>query len=241
MGVLSGKRAIVLCGTSGIGLGIATELKHAGAHVAMTGRDLEKLQLVKASGIDFGFSADHSIAGQTTESVQKLIETLGGLDVLLLNSPPPQKGKFEALSLAQWQDGFQKILLSSVEAIQAALPALKKSNSPRILFSLSTAAKEPIPGLLVSSTIRAGMLGLVKSLSREFAEYGITVNAILPGYTQTGDAVIQKSSGLADAIPLKRLALPNEHGKLAVFLASPDAAYLTGQIIANEGGLLQGI
>jgi 3-oxoacyl-[acyl-carrier protein] reductase len=241
MSILMGKRAIVLCGTSGIGLGIANELKQAGAQVAVTGRDLGKLELAKKKGNDFGFSADHSVPGKTTEAVQMLTEALGGLDVLVLNSPPPPKGKFEALSIEQWQEGVQKILLSAVEAIQAALPSLKQSESPRIIFSLSTAAKEPIAGLLVSSTIRAGMLGMVKTLSREFAEYKITVNALLPGYTQTEDAVIQKSTGLAEQIPLKRLATPNEHGKLVAFLASPDAAYLTGQVIANDGGLLQGI
>jgi 3-oxoacyl-[acyl-carrier protein] reductase len=133
----------------------------------------------------------------------------------------------------------------NLEAITEALPALKESESGRIIFVLSTAAKEPIDGLLISSTLRAGTLGLVKSLSREFAAYGITVNAVLPGYTETPGlkSVVddEKKAKLLKHIPLNKMALVCDHGALISFLSEARNNYITGQAIAVDGGLLQGI
>ena len=242
MGSLVGKKAIVLCGSSGIGFGIASELKMAGAQVAITGRAENKLKDAQNRiGIDYVGSVDHAFPFKTKEAVTGLCKNLEGLDILVLHSPPPPKGTFETTSLEQWQDGFQRITLMAIEAIQSALPYLKNSNSPRIIFILSTAAKEPMQGLLVSSTLRAGMLGFMKSLSRELAPHQITVNAVLPGYTRTGDAVVTGQNHLESLIPLRRLAEPLEHGKLVKFLASDEASYITGQTIAVDGGLSKSV
>jgi 3-oxoacyl-[acyl-carrier protein] reductase len=237
------KKAIVMCGSSGIGFGIASQLKMDGADVGITGRDLGRLKDAQhKSDLNQIAQADHGVASQTQTAIASLSEKLGGLDILVIHSPPPPKGLVESVSLFSWADGFQKITLSAIEAIQAALPHLKHSTSPRIIFILSTAAREPIPGMLVSTTLRSGMLGLMKSLSRELATHQITVNAVLPGYTRTDDPHVSgKNAQLESLIPLQRLAEPFEHGKLVSFLASDGAAYLTGQTIALDGGLNKGI
>jgi 3-oxoacyl-[acyl-carrier protein] reductase len=182
---------------------------------------------------------------QTASSLEILIGKLGGLDTLVLNSPAPKKGGFEQLAMSDWADGVQKILNMHLEAIYSALPALKKSKSGRLIFVLSTAAKEPIAGLLISSTLRAGVLGLMKSLSREFAPFGITVNAVLPGYTETpGINTLlneDKKNQIQHTIPLNKLALVCDHGALISFLSEERNNYITGQAIAVDGGLLQGI
>ena len=240
-GVLD-KKAIVLCGSSGIGFGIASQLKMDGARVAITGRSEARLKDAQnRMQLDHVISVDHSLPLKTKEGVTALIQKLGGLDILVIHSPAPPRGSLESTSLEQWQDGFQKITLTAIEAIQSSLEQLKRSRAPRIIFILSTAAKEPISGLLVSSTLRAGMLGLMKSISKEFSPHQITVNAILPGYTRTGDAVITGQNHLESLIPLQRLAEPFEHGKLVTYLASDEAGYITGQTIAIDGGLNKGI
>ncbi len=242
MGKLEGRKAIVLCGSSGIGLGIAEQLKAEDAQVAITGRDVEKLkEATRKLSLDSYESVDHGESLKTFDAVTKLVDIFQGLDILVIHAAPPPKGTFDLLKIGHWNEGFQKITLASVEAIQAALPALRKSKHPRIIFVLSTAAKEPIPGLLISSTLRAGMLGMMKSLARELAPDLIAVNAVLPGYTKTSDAVIASQSNLESLIPLKRLANPSEHGKFITFLASDDGAYITGQTLALDGGFIRGV
>jgi 3-oxoacyl-[acyl-carrier protein] reductase len=236
------KKAIVMCGSSGIGFGIASQLKADGAIVGITGRSEARLKdACHRTGINHVASVDHSLPFKTKGAISGLITKLDGLDILVIHSPAPPRGPVETTTLEHWQDGFQKITLSAIEAIQASLPSLKKSTAPRIVFILSTAAKEPIPGLMVSSTLRAGMLGLMKSLSKELAHHQITVNAVLPGYTRTGDAVISGQNHLESLVPLGRLAEPFEHGKLVSFIASEEAAYITGQTIAVDGGFNKGI
>ena len=242
MAGVAGKKAIVLCGSAGIGFGIASQLKSDGAIVAITGRSEDRLRDAQNRiGIDHVASVDHSIALKTKEGITSLLQKMGNVDILVIHSPGPPKGQIETTRLEQWQEGFQKITLSAVEAIQACLPSLKISSAPRIIFILSTAAKEPIPSLIVSSTLRAGMLGLMKSMSRELSSFQITVNAVLPGYTRTSDAEVSGANHLESLIPLQRLAEPFEHGKLVSYLASEEAGYITGQAISIDGGFSKGI
>jgi 3-oxoacyl-[acyl-carrier protein] reductase len=241
MAALSGKKALVLCGSGGIGFGIASELLNGGARVAVTGRSLERLlEARNLMPIEEAIQVDHAVPGATAPVVEKLLEKWGGLDILILHSPAPRKGRVEFLKPEDWSDGFQKLFLAPLEALQAALPALKRSLSPRVVFVLSTAAREPIPGLPISSALRAGLVSLCKSLSREWAEDQITVNALLPGYTRSSDPIVTAGAGhLEQSVPLKRLAEPFEHGRLVAFLASPESSYITGQAIAVDGGLLR--
>ena len=133
--------------------------------------------------------------------------------------------------------------MSSVGAIRAALPAMRAARWGRILLVTSIAAKEPVPNLMLSNSLRAGLHGLVNSLSREVAADQVTVNALLPGYALTERLRELKvdEARAAAAIPAGRIGSPEEFAAVAAFVASGAASYLTGQAIAVDGGLLQSI
>lgn len=240
------RKAIVTCASSGIGWGIAEYLLKSGNKVGITART-EKLLQERSKNHPHLITrvTHHNVSHETKKSFRELIEELGGLDTLVLNTPPPKKGNFSTLSESDWLAEYHSIFEMNVVAIQEALSALKSSPSGRIIFILSTAAKEPIENLLISSSFRAGLLGLMKSLSREFALFGITVNAILPGYTETPglNSVLKDSVSrekIQSQIPLGKFALVCDIGAMVAFLSEERNNYITGQSIAVDGGLLMG-
>lgn len=237
---LSSRTALVLGGSSGIGKGIARVLAQEGARVAICARHPEKLAAAaREIGAQASFVSDLSQPGAGAAAVREAATKLGApIDILITNTGGPPKGSFMDLDAAAWTQGFQGLWLSAVEAIREAIPAMKKNGFGRVLLVTSSSAREPIPNLTVSNGLRAGLAGLTKSISMEVAQYGITLNGILPGYVQTErlaelghstDSIIQQ-------IPAGRLAQPEELGALAAFLASPQAAYITGQSILIDGG-----
>ncbi|HEY1353128.1 MAG TPA: SDR family oxidoreductase, partial [Ktedonobacteraceae bacterium] len=152
------------------------------------------------------------------------------------------------------EDAFHLTLLSAVRLIRAVLPSMKQRTGGRILQIVSSSVKQPIDGLLLSNAIRPGVIGLAKTLSRELAPYQITVNNVCPGRIQTdrllqltsvreklarGHSAAEALSDLTQDIPLQRLGQPEELGALVAFLASQQAAYITGTTIQVDGGLIQ--
>jgi 3-oxoacyl-[acyl-carrier protein] reductase len=241
---LKGKRALVMGSSSGLGKGVAKCLIEEGAHVAICARtEMTLLHAAKEINAAFSWVVDLSKEGASTQLVEKVLTQLGGIDILVINSGGPPKGGFHEVSIEQWKQGFRSLWLSAVEAIQVALPPMKNQGFGRILLITSVAAKEPLPALTLSNGLRAGLLGLVKSLSFEVAPHGITVNALLPGYTDTERL---KELGvphekMLSGIPAGRLGKTEEFGALAAFLSSSLAGYITGQAIAADGGALRGI
>lgn len=240
---LKKRRVLVQGASSGLGFAIADAFAKEGAEVAICSRDEEKLMAAakKIPGAK-GFVCDLDAKGNAKKLIEDVVSSLGGIDILITNTGGPPKGSFLDLSLGDWEIGFEKLYLSVIESVQAALPHMKKQKWGRILFSTSTAAKEPIAGLTVSNAIRSGLLGLMKTVSQEVAQDGITVNALMPGYTKTERLAELRTSEqtLIQDIPAKRLGLPEEYAALAVFLASERAGYITGQAIACDGGLIRG-
>ena len=241
---LKGKRALVMGGSSGLGQAIAETLIKEGATVAICARSEEKLRnAAKAMNAAFAISADLSKPGTGTKLVNDVIAKLGGIDILVTNTGGPAAGKFSETTPEQWNDGFQNLWMSAVDSIRAALPGMQSRKWGRILLVTSIAAKEPLAGLTVSNGLRAGLLGLTKSISHEIAADGITINALLPGYTKTERLA---ELGLSDEkisslVPARRLGRPEEFAALTAFLASEQAAYITGQAIACDGGTLKGL
>jgi 3-oxoacyl-[acyl-carrier protein] reductase len=187
------------------------------------------------------FEADLDQPGTGAALVEKAAQSLGGLDILITNTAGPKAAPFLDISSSDWEAGFRRVYLSAVESIQAALPLMKKQKSGRIILLTSCAAKEPIPNLTVSNGLRAGLLGLMKSISNEVASEGITVNAVLPGFAKTealGRLKLAEEE-LAAQVPAKRIGEPREVAALFVFLASEAASYITGQAIACDGGFLK--
>jgi 3-oxoacyl-[acyl-carrier protein] reductase len=241
------RKALVTAASKGIGWGIAEYLLKSGNQVGITARSESGLATRRKENSSLlAAVANHDFPSDTKTGIQELIKQLGGLDTLVLNAPPPKKGVFTSLSQEDWLSGYRSLFEMNIIAIQESLNALKQSHSGRIIFILSTAAKEPIEGLLISSSLRAGLLGLMKSLSREFAQFGITVNAVLPGYTETPglNSVLKDATSkelIQSKIPLGKLALVCDHGALVSFLSEERNNYITGQTIAVDGGLIAGI
>jgi 3-oxoacyl-[acyl-carrier protein] reductase len=240
---LKGKRALVMGASSGIGRAIAQELVREGARVAIVARNEERLNATaREIGAELPLAADLSQPHAATRILQELGSRWGGVDIVVTNTGGPPAGTFEQITDEKWLAGFQGLWLSAVDAIREALPAMRKQKWGRIILITSTAAKEPIPGLTVSNGLRAGLLGLAKSLSREVASQGITVNAILPGYIRT-ERLAELGVSQADLekqVPAGRVGEPAELAALAAFLASERASYVSGQAIACDGARLHG-
>lgn len=241
---IKNKKALVFASSEGLGKAVAHALVEEGAKVLLSSRSEDKLSKAVADiGADGYITCDLSQKGAARKLVQTAIEKLGGLDILVTNAGGPPAGAFRDISVEQWQISYQSLFMSLVESIQEAAPEMKKSRWGRILMITSVAGKEPVKNLTISNSLRAGVHGLANTLSKELAADGITVNALLPTYTET-QRLIDLNRNMEDIvsrIPVGRLGKPHEFGKLAAFLASGHAGFITGQAIGYDGGCLASI
>ena len=251
---LDGARALVGGGSSGLGLAIGTVLAAEGARVALAARPSGRLDQAAAS-LDGAtpLGVDLETVDGPASAVQRAVEALGGLDVLLVNSGGPPPGGFDALDEATWERAIQGTLLGAVRSIRAALPHLRHSERPAVLVILSSSAREPIPGLTSSNTIRPGLVGLIKSLSAEIAP--IRINGLAPGRfttprnaeverttaARTGQSTEEVRAATVARIPLGRLGEPAELGRVGAFLLSPAASFVTGAIVSVDGGMVRAL
>ena len=173
------------------------------------------------------------------------VQRFGRLDILVNNSGGPPFGTFADHDDAAWQRAFDLLLLSVVRMVRAALPHLRASGRGRIINVESTSVQEPLPGLILSNSLRAGVAGLAKSLADELAPDRITVHNVLPGRILADDVDEIRAAGrqieMAKDIPLGRVGEPADMGHLVAFLCSAPASYLTGLTVAVDGGLLRRI
>lgn len=240
---LTNKKALVMGSSTGIGKAIAEALLKEGCVVTLCARQEERLRkTAQDMGAQHCVAGDLSLANEATRITQQAAQLMGGLDILVTNTGGPAKGQFMDISLQQWHTDFQNLWLSLVESVQVALPIMKKNNYGRILMITSIAGNEPLPGLTTSNGLRAGLEGLSKSIAHEMAAFGITSNILRPGYTNTDRLKELKLSEekIKQMVPAGRLGDPEELASLATFLASPRAAYITGQAISIDGGVQRG-
>jgi 3-oxoacyl-[acyl-carrier protein] reductase len=252
---LDGKVSLVCGASRGLGRAIADELAAEGASLALCSRDAERLEAEAAELDALALPADLSVAGEPTRVVEATVERLGKLDVLVANTGGPPAGTHDTLTLEDWDRATALLLRSTVELATAALPGMKERGWGRILAVTSVAVKQPVDNLILSNSLRAAVTGFAKTLSREVAPHGITVNTILPGYTATervtelnranaeseGVDPSEIQARLEASIPLGRLAEPREFAALAAFLASDRATYITGGAFSVDGGWLRGL
>lgn len=240
---LDKRRALVMGGSRGIGKGIAEALVREGAVTAICARDRQVLDRTAAALKAYPFQADLSQPGAAEQTVQAVIDHLGGLDILVANTGGPPSRNFRDSTDADWRKAFELLWMSTVGAIRAGLPGMRERSWGRVLVITSVAAREPIPFLMLSNALRAGLHGLVNALSKECARDGVTVNAIMPGYTRTERLVALglDEEELSAKIPMGRLGHVDELAALAAFLCSDQAGYITGQAFACDGGLLNSI
>jgi 3-oxoacyl-[acyl-carrier protein] reductase len=223
---------------------VADALVKEGVRVAVAARSRDKLEATrKEIGAELAITADVSKAGDSRRAIDEATRAMGGVDILVLNTGGPPKAPFQEVTPAQWQEGFNSLWMSAIEGAQAVLPQMRERKWGRILLVTSAAAKQPIAGLTISNGLRAGLLGLANSLSKEVGRDGVTVNVLLPGHTMTErlKALGIDESKIAAEIPVGRIGKPEEFGATAAFLASEGAAFITGQAIAIDGGWTQGI
>ena len=238
---LKGKKVVVQGASSGMGYAIAKAFVEEGCRVGICSSNEERIRKaakeIKAAA-SFAIDLDKDKAGALL--IEQAISELGGVDILVTNTGSPKHGFASELTSVDWDQGYNRLWRSAVEAISASIPHMKKNQFGRFLLLTSIAAKEPISGLTLSNSYRAGLLGFMKSISHELAKDGITANAVLPGLTKTKrlDDLGSKEEQLLNQIPMRRFGKPEEIASLVVFLASRSADYITGQAIACDGGYL---
>lgn len=253
---LTGKRALVLAASRGLGFACARGLAREGVRLVICSRGEDRIaaaaaRLREETGAEVhAVASDVSAPAEAARLVGVAVERLGGLDIVVHNAGGPPPGDFQAVGEAEWHRAVEQNLMSLVRIVDASLPALKRAGGGRILTIASSSIKQPIPNLVLSNATRAGVWGLVKSLSRELAPDGILVNLIAPGRVKTerideldeanaarsGQPIDEVRRASIATIPLGRLGDPDELANLAVFLASDAASYITGQAIMVDGG-----
>ena len=255
-------RIALVCGSSsGLGLAIATRLAQEGCRIALNGRDQSRLDnaanlVERATGKrPETFMADVSDSGGVTTLVDAVTEAQGPIDILLANAGGPPATTFEEADTATWQRAIDLNLLSTINLCRAVSSGMQERGWGRIVCLTSVAAKQPIPGLLLSSTARAGLLGFVKGVANEIAKDGVTINTICPGYMRTervshlfevmakkgGVSMEEVEQNLVAQIPAGRIGNPDELAAMVAFMVSDHAGYLTGATIQVDGGYIKGI
>ncbi len=257
---LKERRALVCGASSGLGHAIATELLREGARITICSRSRERLESARDAMVD-GDGEVHLAVGDLSDSagrravVDAAHEAMGGIDILVTNTGGPPSGPFEAHDLDTWRAAYEGLLESVVELTGMVLPEMKERGWGRIVNVTSISVKQPVEGLILSNTLRAGVTGFARTVANAVAADGITINNVLPGYTRTerlvdlAEAGAERSGGSPDdvfarwedEIPAGRLGEPEELAALATFLCSTRAGYITGQSVAVDGGWIRSL
>jgi len=249
---LKNKIAFVAASSQGLGKAVAIELAKEGAKVIINGRNKENLEttrkeIEKISGSEvLALAGDLSSDDERELVIKKSLETYDHIDILITNTGGPPSGRFEDLKQEDWNKTYKSLLISVVELINGFLPGMKQQQWGRIIAITSQAVKQPVNNLVLSNSVRASVAGLMKTLSNEFGIHNITVNNVMPGYTETDrlKKLLEKNSSFANAkneIPLGRFGTPEEFAAAVTFLASERAGYITGVSLAVDGGWIKSV
>ncbi|HEY3182814.1 MAG TPA: SDR family oxidoreductase [Gaiellaceae bacterium] len=243
---LTGRTAIVCGASSGLGLASAEALAEEGANVAMfsrrpdvLGREAERLGALAVDG-------DVSSGADLERLVERTVGAFGGIDVVVWNGGGPPPGTAADITDESLEEAFRLVLVPPVRLVRECLPYLERSAAGRVLCITSSAVKEPVSHLALSNTLRPGVTGWAKTLSRELGPKGITVNCVAPGRIDTPRMQeLYGESGpgpdVIGQIPLGRLGTPREFGDVVCFLASDRARYVTGTTVVVDGGISRGL
>lgn len=243
---ISGRRAAVAAASSGLGLATARALAAEGVAVAICGRDQQRLDRAarELGGDTVALRADVSDADQAAGFVRDAREQLGGLDIVVLNAGGPAPGGFGAVGLAEFRAAVDLNLLSTIAMCEEAVPGMRAQGWGRVVGITSVSVRQPIPHLITSNTVRAGVTGYLKTVAEAVAPDGVTVNTVQPGSHAT-DRMRALSGGDLDAaaaqIPVRRVGDPDDFGRVVAFLCSESANFITGASIPVEGGAYLGL
>lgn len=257
---LSNRHALVCGASEGIGRAAAAELAALGATVTVLSRRKGVLREVVA-GLEGGAGRGHALAVADSADPLGLGTAVAAVvarrpvHILVNNTGGPPGGPLHAAQTAAFEDAFRRHVIANQILLQAVLPGMREAAWGRIVNVVSTSVREPIPGLGVSNTIRGAVASWAKTLARELAAEGITVNNVLPGFTETdrirqlirdraareGRSEEDVRQEMENSVPARRFAEAHETGGVIAFLCSPAAAYVNGVSLAVDGGRLQSI
>ncbi len=258
---LEGKVALVAAASEGLGKAVAAGFAREGAAVAICGRNRDTIEAAAAeirhatAGRVLPVQADVTNVHEVNGFVQSAANEFGRIDTLVCNAGGPPPGGFADVSDDAWEAAIQLTMMSAVRLIRASLPHLKSSGEGRIISMASSSIKQPIPGLILSNTLRLGLQGLVKSLSDELAPDGILINTVAPGRFDTrrvqgldagraakaGITIEEQRQRTQREIAVGRYGDAEEFARYVVFLGSPANSYVTGQALLVDGGLTRAL
>ena len=243
---LEGRAALVTGASQGIGFAIARALAAEGAQVAVSSRSQDKVEAAAAEiGAVRAYVHDMTDLDGAPALVQSVEADLGPLAVLVTNTGGPPGGDPLEFTREQWQDAHRELMLGPMALITAALPGMRERGFGRVVNVSSSAAREPIPGLMLSSAHRSGMLATFHTIAGKVAADGVTLNTILPGRIATSrlehlyGSLDEAEKVARDEVPAARLGRAEEIGAAAAFLCSEQAGYITAQALAVDGGLMK--
>jgi len=251
--VLKNKVAFVAASSQGLGKAVALELSKERAKIIINGRKKGTLEKAKkeieqqTNGEVLALVGDLSVANDRKQIIADALKAYGSIDILVTNTGGPPSGKFEHFKEEDWDNAYQTLLKSAVGLINGFLPGMKEKHWGRIIAITSQAVKQPVNNLILSNSVRASVAGLIKTLSIELGQYSITVNNVMPGYTET-DRLKHLSqnnpsfeSTAKAEIPLGRFGKPEEFAAAVTFLASERAGFITGVSLAVDGGWVKSL
>jgi 3-oxoacyl-[acyl-carrier protein] reductase len=247
---IDGRVALVMGASKGIGHGIAEALAREGARVALASRSLERLERAQAEiggGATAIFEADTGDLERMATLPGEVAETLGPVQILVTNTGGPPMGAALDAGLDAWREAYESLVLAPRVLVDAVLPVMRERRWGRIVNVGSNATVEPTPRLALSNAHRPGLIGFLKTLSREVAADGVTVNDVATGRFATDRLAAnwggweEMERGAAEEVPAGRLGTPAEYGDLVAFLCSERAGYVNGVSIPIDGGLLRSV
>jgi 3-oxoacyl-[acyl-carrier protein] reductase len=258
---LNGKVAMIGGGSRGLGLAVARALAGEGAQVSIASRNSDAIKAAGAriqqesGGQVLTFAADLASDTAIAEWHRTTVDRFGPVDLLFTNSGGPPAGRVLDFDDAGWRAAFELLLLSVIRQVRLVVPSMQARGGGAILMSTSSAVKEPIANIALSNVVRASVAALAKTLALELAASKIRVNQLVPGRIGTDrvreiDEINAKKAGISpdeqrqrsvSTIPLGRYGEPDEYGRMAAFLLSDAAAYITGASVQVDGGLVRGL
>lgn len=245
---ITGRRAAVAAGSAGLGLATAAALAGEGVHVAICGRDRERVEQAarQIGGECVPLVCDVGTADGGANFVAAAREALGGtIDILVTNAGGPPAGTFASTPLESYPSALELNLLSVVGMCKTAVPDMQAQRWGRVVAITSVSVRQPIANLILSNTARAGVTGFLKTLAREVAGDGVTVNSVQPGFHATDRITALNGGAMPDAgalgIPAGTLGDPADFGRIVAFLCSEHARFVTGSHLPVDGGSYAGL